>query len=181
MIKVVEQYCQQHQLKRNLEALQPKLHKTAWSWCGDYHLAEDLVQDAVAKALKNLANLQQIERFEPWVFKILRNTWMDFCRSKKEQVSIDDVAELVSHDSPESCFAEENMVMKVRCYIAKLPEKQKQVITLVDLAESSYAEVAEILDIPIGTVMSRLCRARKTLAEIIKTEQENTPGLRRVI
>ena len=74
--------------------------------------------------------------------------------------------------------------MRIRQAIAALPEKQRQVVTLVDLAELTYSEVSEALEIPIGTVMSRVCRARQalrdSLVEFNHAQEKTEPRLRRI-
>lgn len=120
---------------------------------------------------------------DAWLFRILSNCWKDHLRAQKDTVDIDDT-DLVSKDSPEDQHHASQIVLRIRQAIAELPEKQRQVVTLVDLAELSYNEVSEALEIPIGTVMSRLCRARQTLRsgllEFNQSHGISEPRLRRV-
>ena len=82
---------------------------------------------------------------------------------------MDDIEEIERIDefTPEDGHAQSQLVSRVRNAVARLPLGQRQVLTLVDLEEVSYAEVSVILEIPVGTVMSRLCRARKTLKMLL--------------
>ena len=149
-------------LEHKLSELRPRLYRLAVSWCGDTMLADDLVQDSMNKALLNHAQLKDFTSIKPWLFKILHNCWMQYLRSKKPTLDIDNI-ELLSNHSPEKQLSEMHIVDRVRKAVEMLPLNQRQVITLVDLEENSYQQVSEILEIPLGTVMSRLSRARTQL------------------
>ncbi len=97
-----------------------------------------------------------------WLTRILANCWYDHLRSRRDTVDIDSLS-FDKHPSIQDTSERQDIIDRVRSMIAQLPSGQRQVITLVDLAGFSYAEIAEILEIPIGTVMSRICRARKAL------------------
>ena len=144
----------------------------AYSWGHDPALASDLSQEAMVKALKQVKQLRDPKKLDSWLFGILINCWRDHFRKLRETVDIDDV-ELQHEDTPEKLKQTQDMVDSVRGSIARLPEGQRQVVTLVNLEGFSYAEVAEILEIPVGTVMSRLSRARNTLAEYLLTYKIN--------
>ena len=125
-------------------------------------LADDLVQDTLSKALKNYHQLENHEKIDAWLFRILHNTWMDHLRRYKPTTDLDDIDPL-DDKSPENHLSDEQLAHRVQQAVFNLPIPQRQVVTLVDLEGSSYAEVSEILALPIGTVMSRLNRARNTL------------------
>jgi RNA polymerase sigma-70 factor (ECF subfamily) len=149
-------------IRNELEKHRDLLYRIAYSWCHDPSLADDLVQEALLKALRNARQLKNTDAIKGWLSKILANCWYDYLRRKKETVDLDSLPyeENVNEiDSNER----QDIVDRVRAMIALLPIGQRQVITLVDLAGFSYAEISGILDIPIGTVMSRICRARKAL------------------
>jgi RNA polymerase sigma-70 factor (ECF subfamily) len=101
-----------------------------------------------------------------WLFAILANCWRDHFRQNREMDDVEDI-ERVDEFTPEDGHAQSQIVLRVRNAVARLPLGQRQVLTLVDLEEFSYAEVSAILEIPVGTVMSRLCRARKTLKSLL--------------
>jgi RNA polymerase sigma-70 factor (ECF subfamily) len=127
-------------------------------------LADDLVQETLKKALLKQHQLKEFSRLEAWLCRILHNCWMEYLRAKKPAVDIDDVN--MHHDeTPDKELTEQQIIERVRQAIIMLPLTQRQVITLVDLEGSRYEEVSEILDIPLGTVMSRLSRARIMLKE----------------
>lgn len=142
------------------------LYRVAYSWCHDTHFAEDLTQETIAKALRSVGQLKEDNALEGWVFTIMTNIWRDHFRQQRNMMDIEDMVDLPSEEaSPEEHYAENDLVRRVRAAIAKLPPNQRQVLTLVDLEEFSYAEAAETLGIPVGTVMSRLCRARQALRD----------------
>jgi RNA polymerase sigma-70 factor (ECF subfamily) len=141
-----------------------RLYRMAFAWTGDTHLADDLVQQTLLKALCNQKQLRDIAAAEGWLFRIMANCLTDYRRAKREFSSGDNL-ELVDRETPENSARGEQLVQKVRQAVQRLPVSHRQVVTLVDLEEFSYASVAEILDIPVGTVMSRLCRGRRALRE----------------
>lgn len=153
-------------LQEQLQSLRPRLYRLAYSWTHSSSLADDLTQEALARAWKNLAQLHDPQGFDKWCFKILINCWRNHIRSERQFSDIDDYV-LPENDTPQSLHEQQRLTEQVKQAIASLPQGQRQVVTLVDLEELSYSEVAEVLEIPIGTVMSRLCRARKRLVERI--------------
>jgi len=149
-------------MRGELEKRRSLLYKIAYSWCHNAALADDLVQDAMVKALKNARQLKDTAAIKGWLSKILANCWYDHLRRYRETVDLDNLP--YEDTAPEYDEHEkQDIVSRVRAMIATLPVGQRQVITLVDLAGFSYVEIADILDIPIGTVMSRISRARKAL------------------
>lgn len=164
--------------------MRPRLYRLAYAWCHDASLADDMAQDALAKALARQDQLREEAALEGWLFSILNNCWRDHLRGRRDVANIEDVDEMIlaHEDSPENQYASRQATQRVRLAIASLPVAQRQVITLVDIEECSYAEVASILDVPVGTVMSRLSRARQALKTcLLKQEAETVrPLLRRV-
>ena len=169
-------------LDRQLSEQRPNLYRLANSWCGDKMLADDLVPDTLSKALLKQEQLKDFSRMEAWLYRILHNTWMEYLRRNKPTLDIDDLI-LASEETPERQLTEQQVIIRVRQAVEILPLTQRQVITLVDLEGCSYNEVTEILDIPMGTVMSRLNRARKMLKEQlmnVENKHETHNHLRRV-
>ncbi|GAB3630150.1 hypothetical protein GCM10027419_50070 [Pandoraea terrae] len=137
-------------------------------------MAEDLVQETLSKALRKSSQLRDLKALDGWLFSILTNCWRDHFRKHVDMEDIDEIDELnlASDLTPEDACAQNEVVNRVRAAVAALPPGQRQVLTLVDLEEFSYSEVAEILDIPVGTVMSRLSRARQALTtKLLRTAQ----------
>ena len=168
--------------------MRPRLYRLAYAWCHDPALADDLAQETLSKALGRGEQLRELAALEGWLFAILNNCWRDHLRSRKEFVDVDELDEMVlAHDeNPERLYARRQATLRVRDAIGSLPLAQRQVITLVDIEEFSYAQVAQILNVPVGTVMSRLARARQAIKkdlsqEFVHTEPaQDRPVLRRV-
>lgn len=163
-MSILTSLCKTQQLKRTLVDHREALYRIAYSWCHNPALADDLVQETLAKALKNGGQLRDPRTVKSWLYRILSNCWHDHFRRSRETVDVDDIV-LVEKETPEIHHDRQQIVRQVRSAIARLPMGQRQVVTLVDLEGCSYIEVAQILDIPIGTVMSRLSRARGALKE----------------
>ena len=164
MEKIIFGWFKQAEIRARVAEIRPRLYRVAYAWCHDRHLADDLVQETVAKALRNARQLKEIGSLEVWVFSILNNCWRDVFRRRHPTVDVEELSDTLSDDaSPEEKCVVNDMVSRVRKAIAELPMGQRQVITLVDLEEFTYGEAAQALAIPIGTVMSRLCRARQEL------------------
>lgn len=130
--------------------------------------AEDLVQETYLKALRGFDSFEPGTNFRAWIFQILRNTFLG-SRSRLEHrmtQAMDSEEDLpVASATPESLLIGRSEADAVRRAIEQLPVIFREVILLCDVEEASYREIAEILSIPIGTVMSRLARARKTVRE----------------
>lgn len=169
------------QWRTSLEAARPALYRTAYAWCRDAALADDLVQEATTKALERGDQLRDPARLRSWLFAILSRCWHDHLRAFHPHQDLDELADeqLAGDSSPAEDVERRQTVARVRAAVARLPVGQRQVLTLVDLEEFSYAEVGEILGIPIGTVMSRLCRGRRALRDDL-LRVEPVSALRRV-
>ena len=137
------------------------------------HDAEDLVQETYLKALRSFASFEPGTNFRAWMFKILKNTFLTTCSKQGHRTTIPiDIKENswtlpATSGTPESLLIEHFDIDAVRTAIEQLSVTHREVILLCDVEESSYREIAEILSIPIGTVMSRLARARKALCELL--------------
>ena len=135
--------------------------------------AEDLVQETYLKALRSFASFQPGTNFRAWMFRILRNTFLSSRSTLDRRLTV----ELDSEDdapvfpaisaNPESLLIERSQENAVRCAIEQLPVNFREVLLLCDVEDASYREISEILSIPIGTVMSRLARARKAVRESV--------------
>ena len=154
-------------LRLEIERSRGMLCRMAYAWCHDRDLADDLAQSAIEKALRASGQLRDPGRVKAWLLQILANCLRDHVRARRDHVDLESVVDTIASDraSPEEARESADLVRRVRSAVAGLPLGQRQVVTLVDLEECSYAEAGEILEIPIGTVMSRLCRARGALRE----------------
>ncbi|MGW8248922.1 MAG: RNA polymerase sigma factor [Acidiferrobacterales bacterium] len=166
---ILKLFCRTRESRALLENSRAQLYRVAYSWCHNPALADDIVQETLIKAYKKSDQLRDPKAARSWLFSILSNCYNDHFRRNRETEDIDNVS-IIDEKSPETETRQLQIVEKVRKAVATLSEGQRQVVTLVDLEGFSYIEVATILDIPIGTVMSRLCRARKTLKDILITE-----------
>jgi len=169
-MKILSLFCRSSVFHGQLEQSRVRLYRVAYSWCHDAALADDLVQETLSKALKNAGQLRDPEMLSSWLFTILTNCWRDHFRQFREMEDIEDLEDFrhAHAITPEDEHAQTQIVARVRGAVATLPLGQRQVLTLVDLEEFSYVEVAAILSIPVGTVMSRLCRARRALKELLQ-------------
>lgn len=169
---------ERRELLEQVKTSRVRLYRLAFAWCHDAALADDLAQEALTRALSRLDQLRESARLMGWLFAILNRCWIDHLRGLREDLDDEILAELPSDlPGPDSRAERQQTVSRVRGAIAALPLGQRQVVTLVDLEDFSYAEVAEILAIPIGTVMSRLCRARASLKELLA----ETPAAQRLL
>jgi RNA polymerase sigma-70 factor (ECF subfamily) len=171
------------ELRKRIADNRDRLFRVALAWCGDRMMADDLVQETLVISLQRVSQLRDKERLNAWMYIILSNCWKQHLRRMRPTVDIDEIG-IVSGSDAESDCSEQEIVDRVRAAIVKLPVGQRQTLTLVDLAGFSYAEVADVLSIPMGTVMSRLYSARqslqKTLVDIHASGPAHPAYLRRV-
>lgn len=136
--------------------------------------AEDLVQETYVKALKGFSSFTPGTNFRAWIYRILRNAFLTSRTGLKANVSLDDeenaVDEPAAVGDPESLLLARLDQAQVRNALEQLPVQQREIILLCDMEEMSYKEIAETFGIPIGTVMSRLSRARGALRELLSSK-----------
>src|SRR6201993_1408486 len=139
--------------------------------------AEDLVQETYIKALRGFSSFQLGTNFRAWMYRILRNTFLTSRTSSKASMTVpfepnEDGTELACNtETPESFLLQLSNRELVQSAIEELPMHFREVLLLCEMEEMSYREVSETLSIPIGTVMSRLARARSAIYD----------GLRKVV
>ena len=135
--------------------------------------AEDLVQETYVKALKGFASFQPGTNFRAWIFRILRNTFLtsrtglQVTRTVPLELDEDEPAVAVTAETPESILMGRDSADRVQAAIEALPLIFREVLLLCDVEEMSYQEIAETLSIPMGTVMSRLSRARRAMRQAL--------------
>jgi len=145
--------------------------------------AEDLVQETYLKALRSFASFQPGTNFRAWMFRILKNTFLSSCSKLERRMTVamdseEDFPVLPATSvTPESLLIERSGNDAVRCAIEQLPVIFREVILLCDVEDASYREIAEMLSIPIGTVMSRLARARKAVRESLLSAPGAPPSV----
>lgn len=177
--------------EEKVSALLDELYGAALRLAKNRQDAEDLVAEAVAKAWAGLGSLKERERFRPWIFRILTNTFISDCRKqsgKKETVVFE---EEPSGDDPSFSFFEElhqpfllwwnnpekeflNKLLRedIEKAVDSLPKAFRVVVVLSDLEGFSYEEMAETLKVPVGTVRSRLARGRSLLQKALWTHAQ---------
>jgi RNA polymerase sigma-70 factor (ECF subfamily) len=161
--------------------LLPSLYRHAYWLSRNHAEAEDLVQEAVAKALRAFDTFQPDTNFKAWIFRILRNTFLTSRTglSASHTVALEDQPEVftMSDDgpTPEDHLIRLDNQAAVSEALEQLPQALREVLLLCDAEELKYKEIALILDVPIGTVMSRISRARQTLRQLLQ------PNMRRAL
>jgi RNA polymerase sigma-70 factor, ECF subfamily len=140
--------------------------------------AEDLVQETYIKALRGFSSFQLGTNFRAWMYRILRNTFLTSRTGLKAAMTVsleleEDNLELpIERETPEAMLIERSNWQLIQGAIEELPLHSREVLLLCDLEEMSYREISETLSIPVGTVMSRLSRARNNLAELVRRKLE---------
>jgi len=153
-----------------------QLFKSALRMTRSVEDAEDLLQETYLKAFKYYQRFAEGTNFKAWLFKIMKNTFINSYRKKKLQppkVDFDEVQEGLEEtlvdaaqdafSGPDSGLLSSEMDHEVRQTLVRLPHDYKMVVLLADLEGFSYKEIADILEVPVGTVMSRLYRGRRML------------------
>ncbi len=166
--------------RRDLVDLVPKLRRFARSLVGNAQDADDLVQAACERALRNADQFRAGTRLDSWMYRIIQNLWLDDGRRKRTRGhAVDPEDAALSDDGKAAQLPEDRMMLaQVRAAMATLPEGQREVLALIAIEGMSYKETAAVLDLPVGTVMSRLSRAREALLPKLGLS-EGTPPMTR--
>ena len=148
-----------------LVELMPRLRRFALVMTGDLDQADDLVQETCMRALARVAQWQPGTRLDSWMYRIAQNIWLDRMRARKVRgvsVGVEAAEEMSGSDGRKVVESRQDLAA-VSAAMAELPEDQRALVALVCIDGLSYKEAAEITETPIGTVMSRLARARREL------------------
>jgi len=145
----------------------PRLRRYARALTGDVNRADDLVQDTLERALAKLDLWQPGSDLRAWLFTLMHNLFVNQIRVRRplETVMEDALDEPVSGGQMEALAARD-----IHAALAQLPEEQREVLLLVGLEQFGYAEAAQVLGVPTGTVMSRLSRARERMRQMLAGE-----------
>ncbi|MDO9465829.1 MAG: sigma-70 family RNA polymerase sigma factor [Thiobacillus sp.] len=145
----------------------PRLRRYARALTGDANRADDLVQDTLERALAKLDLWQPGSDLRAWLFTLMHNLFVNQIRVRRplETVMEDALDEPVSGGQMEALAARD-----IHAALAQLPEEQREVLLLVGLEQFGYAEAAQVLGVPTGTVMSRLSRARERMRQMLAGE-----------
>jgi RNA polymerase sigma-70 factor (ECF subfamily) len=163
------------ELRDELLAAVPSLRAFAISLCGKVDRADDLVQDTLMRALANIHRFQRGTNLNAWLFTILRNLFHSEFRKRKREVEDPDgsyAANLVSRPEQGAHLDFEDF----RTALAQLPDDQREALLLVGASGFSYEEAAEICECAVGTIKSRVNRARTRLAEMLDMMDESELG-----
>ncbi|WP_208349443.1 RNA polymerase sigma factor [Pseudaestuariivita rosea] len=148
-------------------AFLPNLRRFALSLCRNANTADDLVQVTVERAFRARDQFDPTTRLDAWLFRILRNAWIDMVRRQTTQgteIDIDDAPDARVIDGVQT--VETSLMLKsARAAMQSLPDDQRDVMMLICVEELSYKEASAVLGVPVGTVMSRLSRARIAVAK----------------
>jgi len=159
-------------IRRELVGLIPRLRRFAYGLTGSADEGDDLVQAACEKALTRLDQYQAGTRLDSWMYRIVQTVWIDRVRARRRRGTAADPEELdqIAGGNLSRETEARLMLAKVQGAMSRLPDEQRAVLLLISVEGVSYKEAAEILDVPMGTVMSRLARARASLAKTVGYE-----------
>jgi RNA polymerase sigma-70 factor (ECF subfamily) len=164
-------------VRRGIVELLPRLRRFAYALAGDPDKGDDLVQEGCARAFARLDQWQPGTRLDSWMFRIIHNIWFDQKRAAKVRgvaLDLDAAPELQGLDG-RNVVEHWLTLRRVVDAMAKLPQEQRELIALVCIEGVSYQEASAVLEIPMGTVTSRLVRARRAL-HAIAIEGQNAEG-----
>lgn len=152
----------------------PSLYNYARWLTGEAGEAEDLVQETYLKALRGFASFRQGTNFRAWMFRILRNTFLTSRSGLRAVTSLEEASDavdlLADAETPETRFMNRANGEALRRAIGDLPLPFREVLLLSDVENMSYKEIGEALAIPVGTVTSRLMRARRRVRSALQRE-----------
>ena len=158
-------------------------YMVAYGYVGNSEDARDLSQEAFVKVHQARARFDEERPFYPWLYRVLRNHCLNFLRRGRVEVSIDDENSHRELASPQATVLEdmesEERRRIVRAAIAKLSDDHREIIVLKNFKDCSYKEISDILEIPIGTVMSRLFYARQALRVLVEEIENAVPAPRK--
>lgn len=165
-------------IRTRMVELLPRLRRFALVLARDADKADDLVQETCMRALQSADQWQPGTRLDSWMYRIIQNLWLDRARANKVRGEIVEIG--VAHDlagSDGRQVTEARLTLDaISRHMQNLSSDQQQLIMLVSVDGLSYKEAAEALDIPIGTVMSRLARARRALHDLINPDSAERPA-----
>lgn len=141
---------------------------------GEMPLAEDVAQETFIRAWTKLHTYRPIGSFRSWVYRIANNAALDILRRRKEEVDIDDLPLAASGNGVEQSVIRQQQAEVVRRAVLALPTASRSVLVLREYEGFSYQEIAESLEIPLGTVMSRLAYARGKLKQELSRQLEGS-------
>lgn len=165
----------QNELRRGITGLLPRLRRFAAALTGSQDEGDDVVQAAIERALSKSELWQPGTRLDSWLFRIMQNQWKDQIRKNKHDRKKQMLESAAADISVDGRRVTETILMlaRTREQFSLLSEEQRTVLALVVIDGHSYQEAASLLNIPIGTLMSRLYRARESLRVLV--EEKKSP------
>jgi RNA polymerase sigma-70 factor (ECF subfamily) len=150
----------------------PGVMRVVYRLCGDAGLAEDMAQETFLRAWINLSSFNPQSSLRNWLYRIAVNAALDVLRRRPEEALEDDAVQRLTDQAtgPEMSLIDKEQVALLQRAMRSLPEAARSVLVLREYGELSYQEIANVLDIPLGTVMSRLNYARNRLREMLKAQ-----------
>ena len=156
-----------------LMAFQKKVFLMCLGFSRNASDAQDLAQEVYLKAYKNIHTLSELSLAKFWLFRIARNTCLNFCKKHRlnDISAYEIIQQNMDHQNPEVNLIQQEQLYALKLAVQNLPKKQRDVFVMKEYAELSYEEIAETLKIKQGTVMSRLNRARQAIKERIRRDK----------
>jgi len=163
------------EVRSEMLAILPQLRRFALSLTGSIEDAEDLLHSTVEKALSRLDQFKPGTDLDRWMFRICKNTWLDEWRQRKTRGPTVDPSDAKYEPSMDGEAHAVNTIelQELNEAMQALPEQQRMMLVLIVVEGYSYKEVSSMLDVPIGTVMSRLARARQKVADTLNAAAED--------
>lgn len=147
------------------EALLPELRAYARSVANTIEDADDLVQDGIERALRAKGRPEALEALRPWMFRVIRNLNIDAHRKKRVRMEYSHAQTRLLNETTEQGDTAQDVFMRIA--FEKLPAPTREVLFLIDIVGLKYSEAALVMEVPHGTVMSRISRARRSLLALI--------------
>jgi RNA polymerase sigma-70 factor (ECF subfamily) len=149
-----------------VERYQHMLLRYAKSLIHDEHKAADVVQESFIKAFINLQGFDTKKKFSSWIYRIVHNEAMNSIKKQKKEISLPENFEFASSEDIEATFNQQEIVMAVQAHLNKLPLIYAAPLTLRYMEEKSYEEISDILHVPLGTVATRISRAKTLMKHL---------------
>lgn len=162
-------------MKDELTELVPSLRKFAYSLTGSIHDADDLLQNTLERLLSK--PIPEQVTLMAWAFRVCRNCWIDEYRAKKVRVNANDTLSYEAQSANDHVDIDETIthsitLKQVSSAMDELPCEQRETLSLVAVQGMSYADASEVLQVPAGTIMSRLARARTKISNLLNGRNE---------
>ena len=161
-------------MKDELTELVPSLRKFAYSLTGSIHDADDLLQNTLERLLSK--PIPEQVTLMAWAFRVCRNCWIDEYRAKKVRANASDAlayeAQSANQLNMDEAVTQSITLKQVSSAMDELPYEQRETLSLIAVQGMSYADASEVLQVPAGTIMSRLARARTKISNLLNGQKE---------